>query len=575
MKVNTKWVVKNEIEGDFSIEKLLKVILQNRKISDIDDFLNPSIDKVPSFQKLHNSKEAAKVIVKALKGKKKIVVYGDYDVDGISGTCLLWSSLYFELSEFFKIDKKDLNIIPYIPDRVDEGYGLSKQSLDKLVKDGVDLVITVDCGVRDKDLIREYKKEHNIDFVITDHHLPPDDILEDLDYVLVHQMYPGYEYPFESVCGAFVSFLLVLAIKDYVGMESSIEKNRNHLDIVALPTVTDIMPLHGVNRIVVKEGLEVIREGKRLGLSELSKKAKIESKDISTYHLGYILGPRLNASGRIGSAMDGLKLLATKNENQAKELSTKLDNLNFERQQLTSKTLKEAREKVLSEGLKNLIFVSGKNWNEGIIGLVAGKLQEEFHRPVIVVTEINGEIKGSARSVNGLNITQVIEIFNEFLIKFGGHSQAAGFSVKEGSLEDFHKGIVEYMEDNLEKDLLDKVIEIDAKLKTEYLNMELAENLSKLEPFGYGNRKPVFLLENVVVVNKKILGREQNHMKLEIKGGDSGVEEVIMFNCLDDIESINIDDVIDLVGCVGINEWNGLTKVQFEAKDWRACNNSA
>ena len=385
-------------------------------------------------------------------------------------------------------------------------------------------------------------------------------------------MYPGKEYPFQSVCGAFVAFLLLLAIKQNVGMESSFEKNKQYLDLVALPTVTDVMPLHGVNRIVVKHGLEILKEGKRLGITKLVQRANVELENISTYHLGYILGPRLNASGRIGSAMDGLKLLATKDSTQAEELASKLDGLNFERQRLTSETLKEAKEKILSEDLKSLIFVSGENWNEGIIGLVAGKLQEEFHRPVIVASESEGEVKGSARSILGLNITEVIENFSEFLIKFGGHSQAAGFSVKEGKLEEFKKNIVEYVEDHLEKELLDKIIEIDSVLDTRYLNIELAEELSKLEPFGYGNKRPVFLLEKVVVVNKRILGKEQNHMKLEVKGEGSRVEEVIMFNCLEDIEKIEIDDVLDIVGCVGINEWKGLVKVQFELKDWRACN---
>jgi len=571
MKINTKWVVKNQIEGDFSIEKLFKAILQNRNIKNVKDFLNPDISKIPSFEKLHDSKTAAEKIVNAVKEKKKIVIYGDYDVDGISGTCLLWSFLYFELSEFLNLKKEDLNILPYIPDRVDEGYGLSVESLEKLKEQGVDLLITVDCGVRDKELIKKYK---DIEFIVTDHHLLPDDILENLDYPLVHQLYPGNGYPFSSVCGAFVAFLLILAIKKSVGMESSFEKNTQYLDLVALSTVTDIMPLHGVNRIVVKHGLETIRKGERLGLSKLSETANIELENISTYHLGYLLGPRLNASGRIGSAMDGLKLLSTKNASQAQELANKLDSLNFERQRLTSEILKQAREKILSEDLKSLIFVTGEGWNEGIIGLVASKLQEEFYRPVIIVTKNEGEIKGSARSINGLNITEVIETFSEFLIKFGGHAQAAGFSVKEGSLDEFREKIVEYVQDNLGKELLDKTIDIDVVLNTKDLNMELAENLLKLEPFGYGNKKPLFLLEKVVVVNKKVLGKDQNHMKLEIKGEGSGVEEAIMFNCLDDIEKIKVDDVIDLVGCVGINEWNNLTKVQFEVKDWRACNDS-
>ncbi len=569
MKCNLEqnWLVKNEIKGKFSFEKLINLLLENREIKNVDDFLNPELSKIPSFKKLHNSLEAAGKIVDAVKKKKKIVIYGDYDVDGICGACLLWSFLYFELSEFLKIEKKDLNILPYIPDRVDEGYGLSTQSLDKLVKEDVDLIVTADCGIRDKELIKKYDME----FVITDHHLPPEDILEGLDYTIVHQLFPGKEYPYPSVCGAFVIFLLILAIREFVGMESSFEKNTKYLDLVALATVTDIMPLNGVNRIVVKHGLKVFKEGNNLGLKKLSQMAKIDLSDITTYHLGYILGPRLNASGRIDSAMQGLKLLATRDSKQAEELASRLDGLNFERQKLTKEILEQAREKILAKDLESLIFVVGENWNEGIIGLVASKLQEEFHRPILVVTQTKDEIKGSARSINGLNITETIEKFSKYLIKFGGHSQAAGFSVKKGRLEEFRDEIVGYVNENLEKELLKKTLEIDSVLEADVFNIELAQEISKLEPFGYGNRKPVFLLKEAIVASKRILGKDQNHMKLEIKGENEGVIEAIMFNCLEDIEKINEDDIVSLVGCIGINEWNGSTKVQFEVKDWRAC----
>jgi single-stranded-DNA-specific exonuclease len=270
--------------------------------------------------------------------------------------------------------------------------------------------------------------------------------------------------------------------------------------------------------------------------------------------------------------MHALRLLSTRSENQALELAGKLDSLNFERQRLTREILGEAREKILEGELQSLIFVQGEGWNEGVIGLVAGKLQEEFNRPVLVVTTNENEMRGSARSVNGFNITEAIGMFEKYLIKFGGHNQAAGFSVKEGCLEDFEKEITEYVNKNISEEMFLKVVDIDCVLDTKYLNMELAENLLKLEPFGYGNKRPVFLLEKVVVVSKKVLGKDENHLKLEIQGNASGVDEAIMFNCAESIGKINVDDVVDLVGSVGINQWNGLTKVQFEIRDWKACN---
>lgn len=567
LEAKGKWEIKSRVEQDTSFEEILKLILKNREIENIKEFLHPELKNIPSFDKLHDSLTAAKKIVDAVKAKKRIVIYGDYDVDGIVGTSILWSFLYFELLEELKIDKDEIKIIPYIPDRVEEGYGLSNKSLDKLVEEGVDLIVTVDCGVRDKELIKQYE---GVDFVVTDHHLPPDDILDDLSHTLVHQLYPGHEYPSTTVCGALLSYLLVLAIKDIVGLDSSIESNKENLALVALATVTDIMPLKGVNRVLVKYGLEAFKETENIGIRKLAEVSGLNLRDINTYHLGFALGPRLNASGRMDLGMHALKLLCTKDEKLAIHLAEKLNSLNLERQNLTQQVLEEAKEN-LEKG--KLIIVMGDDWHEGIIGLVASKLQEEYYRPVMVFTRNGDEIKGSARSINGLNITELIEKFSKYLEKFGGHAQAAGLTLKAENFSDFKKDILQYCDENLEDELFESKLEVDVALSTDFLNMDFAQELSKLEPFGYGNKKPLFMLEGVVVVNKRVLGKEQNHMKIEIKGNSTEVDEAILFNCKDDIDRINEEDVLDLVGCIGINSWNGLTKVQFEVKRWRYCNN--
>jgi single-stranded-DNA-specific exonuclease len=567
LEAKGEWDIKSRVGNETSFEEILKIILKNREVKNIEEFLNPELTNIPSINKLYDSLGAAKKIVDAVKAKKRIVIYGDYDVDGIVGTSILWSFLYFNLLEELKIEKNEIKIVPYIPDRVEEGYGLSVQSLDKLVSEGVDLIVTVDCGVRDKELIKKYE---DIDFVITDHHLPPDDILDDLSYTLVHQLYPGKEYPFPAVCGAFISYLLVLAIKDFVGLESSIDSNKENLALVALATVTDIMPLKDVNRVLVKYGLEALKETENTGIKKLAEVSKLNIQDINTYHLGFVLGPRLNASGRMDLGMYALKLLCTKDESQATQLAKKLNALNLERQNLTQQMLEEAKENIKKD---KLIIVMGDDWHEGIIGLVASKLQEEYYRPVMVFTRSGDEIKGSARSINGLNITELIERFSKYLEKFGGHAQAAGLSLKYENFSDFKKDILQYCDENLEDELFESKLEVDVALSTDFLNMDFAQELSKLEPFGYGNRKPLFMLEGVVVVSKKILGNEQNHMKIEIKGNSVGVDEAILFNCKDDVDRINEEDVLDLVGCIGVNSWNGLTKAQFEVKKWRYCKN--
>lgn len=560
-EARSKWDVKEILSGDVSVDAFLKKLLEVRGYiadEDIKSFLSPELSNIPPYTNLFDSKSAAKKILEAIEEKKKIFVYGDYDVDGIVSTCILWTFLYRELGA---------DVLPYIPDRVQEGYGLSRTSLDNLVFKEAQMIITVDCGVRDKELIKEYSEKYGIEFIITDHHLPPDEILDGLTYTLVHPLYPGHEYPYPNVCGAYVAFLLVQAIKAVKGFDYILNEATPFLELVALASVTDIMPLVGVNRSIVKYGLQQLRQSKNIGLKQLANFAKLDLAGVSAYHLGYILGPRLNASGRIDSAMSGLKLLATSNMDTAVSLASKLNELNMKRQDITKEILEYARKSV--DASKKLIFIAGEGWPEGIIGLVAGKLQEEFFKPVIVLTTNGDEIRGSARSVTGFNITDAIASSSEYLEKYGGHSQAAGLTVKKGELENFKNSVMKYVEENLDSELLKRSLDIDLQISTSWLTMDIVRSLEALEPYGYGNKKPVFLLSDVVVVSKRVLGKDMNHMKLEIQGDYAGVDEAILFNCAEDIEKIKVDDRLDLVGSLGVNEWNNLSKVQFEIKEWR------
>ncbi|MFA5622733.1 MAG: single-stranded-DNA-specific exonuclease RecJ [Candidatus Dojkabacteria bacterium] len=562
LKSKSKWILPKRVEGT----DLISFLLKSRNISNIDSFLNPSLENIPSFEKMYDSKRAAKEIVQAVKNSKKIVIHGDFDADGISSVSILWEFLFRDLSKYLNCK---IDVVPYIPSRVDQGYGLTESSLDDLVSLGVNTVITVDCGIRDKELIKKYMKEKALHFIITDHHQPPEDILKDLDYTVVHPMYPKKEYPEVSVCGAFVTFMLIQAIKSEVGMEIKIDEDTEGLDLVALATVTDIMPLLGVNRDIVSFGIKQIQKGTRLGLKELVTISGIESKDIDSYHLGYILGPRINAAGRIGSPLDAVKMLVSDKQELCKSVANTLNETNYQRQFMTQESIQQAEEIIGEDINQKLLFVVGDGWHEGIVGLVAGKLNEKYHRPVLVGTRGEEGIRGSARSIEGFDITKALTSCSEYLDRYGGHEQAAGFTIKLDKVEEFSKCIHDIAEKEITEDMLIKDLKVDLLLGTQDIEIPLVERLDALKPYGNGNRKPLIGLVNLVVFKKQVMGKLANHMKLVCKGDGIDLITLILFNCDEDIEEIKVDDVIDVVGSVGINSWNGNEDIQFLVKEWR------
>lgn len=543
-------------------EDIVEYIIQSRGIKDKQAYLEPRVEDIPSHTKLHDTKSATKKIVEHIEKESKIIIHGDYDADGISATSLLWEFLYRDVSKFLG---KDVDVLPYIPDRIEQGYGLSEKSLTDLVELGANLVITVDCGVRDKELIQKFSKEKNLDFVITDHHQPPEDILENLDYTLVHQMYPDKEYPFKEISGTAVIYLLIQNMMGSLGMDSD---PLYGLDLVALSTITDIMPLQDVNRIFVKKGLEQIREGNRLGLQMLALRAKVDPREISTYHIGYVLGPRINASGRISSPMDAVRLLVSMDQKQCKEIANTLEMTNFTRQQMTSEILQSARD-IAQDIDDNLLFVLGEGWHDGIIGLVAGKLQEEHYKPVIVATKNEDVIKGSARSIKGFNITEALDKHKKYLEKYGGHELAAGFSAKKESIEEFKKDITQFANDTISKEQLTPKLEVEVLLDTHDITNKLVLDLAKLEPLGYGNKKPYICLMNLDIKKKYVIGKEGNHLKLFVQGSVDDYLTLLLFGCNEDVETLQEGKCIDVIGYPDINVWNGKETMQFTVREWR------
>lgn len=548
-----------------SVDDLIPFLLNERGIKESETFLNPSLDMIDGSDTLYDANCAAKQILKAVKDGCKIVIHGDFDADGISSVTILWEFLYKELSKHLG---KDIEVVPYIPSRVDQGYGLSDSSVKDMIDLGAQMVITVDCGIRDKELIKEYM-EKGLEFVITDHHQPPEDILEDLTYTVVHPMYPNKEYIQQEVCGAFVTFLLIQAIRKESGMEYEITNESAGLDLVALATVTDLMPLLDINRVIVHWGIKQIKEGKRLGMNELIKVAGIERDEIDSYHLGYILGPRVNAAGRIGAPLDAVKMFVSEKEQVCKNIADILNETNYQRQYMTQSSIEEAQELIGDVTDEKLLFVIGDGWHEGIVGLVAGKLNEKYHMPVLVGTKSKEDIRGSARSIEGFDITKALTSCSQYLSRYGGHQQAAGFSLSTENVKEFSKCIKEVANGEITDEMLVRDLRVDLLLDTEDINTELIERLDILKPYGNGNRKPVIALTNLVVFKKQVMGKLGNHMKLICKGSGVDLISLLLFNCEEDIEEINLDDVIEVVGSVGINEWNGNREVQFLVKEWR------
>ena len=560
LKSKSNWLLpKKKISND-----IVKYILKSRDI-DEKSFLEASLEDIPSFDKLYDSKRAAKKIVKCFREGKKIVIHGDYDSDGICSVSLLWEFLFKEVSE--KLDIK-VDVIPYIPSRVDQGYGLTSSSINDVLELGGQLLISVDCGVRDRELINEYRKEKGLEFVITDHHQPPEDLPQKLEYPLVHPMYPNHEYPNVNICGAFVTFLLIQSIRKELGMDFEINPDTPGLDLVALASVTDLMPLLDINRVVVKYGIEQIRKEKRLGLNELIKVSGLQPQDIDSYHLGYILGPRINAVGRIGSPLDAVKLLVSDKSQVCANIAEILNETNMQRQYMTQNGLDQAKE-IIGDSNEKILFVVSDDWHEGIVGLIAGKLNERYHRPVLVGTRKDGIVKGSARSITGFNITSALSSCSKYLERYGGHELAAGFTIKKGKEKEFSKCIHKIGEELITESMLIKDLHIDLLLGSESINRELINQLDILKPFGYGNSKPLLALTNLVVVKKQIMGKLGNHMKLLCKGEGIDLITIIFFDCDTDTEEINVDDVIDVVGAVDINSWNGNEDIQFKVKEWR------
>jgi single-stranded-DNA-specific exonuclease len=537
-----------------------------RSCEEAEVFFSLSEKGIVDPSELFDVDSAVERIEQAISLREKIFIHGDFDADGLCATAILWEYLYKE---------RKADALPYIPSRVDEGYGMTGKSLDAIVGQGGSLVISVDCGVRDGALISTYlhgsspskHSKKTLDFVVTDHHQLGESLPSGVP--LVHPLHPDGSYENAYLSGAGVAWKLVAALVKRQHEGSFKWGDVRGIDLAGFATICDLMPLSGENRIIASMGLQNMNEHPRPGIRAMMLESGISSHALSSYDVGYILGPRINAAGRIGDPLDALRLLTTGKTDVAGSLARALGVLNRKRQEQTEALFSEVREQIEREGKgEHLYFAYGNDWNEGIIGLVAGKLQELYHRPVVLVTKGKEGVKGSARSINGFNIVEAIGKFQELLVRHGGHAQAAGFTIDEKHVGKFGKLLQEHAKEFITQDMLNKELRADAFVDAGQLDWNLMDALRKMEPFGYGNRRPLFWVQDAVVVESNKMG-DGSHLKLLVKGNTGEALECVFFGGAKENASVRKGAVVDLIGNLDINTWNGVDRLQFRVLDMK------
>lgn len=536
-------------------------VLMNRgfhALEAVTSFLSTDLEALVDPFKLPGMAAAISRIQEAILGHQKICIYGDYDVDGMTSVAILFRA--------FKA--LGLGVETYIPDRIDEGYGINTGAITHLADQGVALVITVDCGITAVAPAR-VAKSLGVDLIITDHHECQPDLPEAV--ALINPKLPGANYPFEMLAGAGIALKLAMALlgEDFYAV------SRELLALSAIGTIADLAPLIDENRIIAKYGLEALTEiahsGDSVGLSALIEVCGLREKEITAGHVGFMMGPRLNAVGRLEHARDGVCLLITEDAQRAQEIAASLDALNKARQEAEKSILEEALQRIESDAIHTstgMIIVWGPHWHTGVVGIVASRLVERYYRPVIVLSEQEGLYKGSARSVEGYSIFEALMAQSKWLQKFGGHEQAAGLTLKQEDLQGFIEDLKVYNRTHLTEDHLVQKVHLDATLTSQVVRLQLLEELSHLEPYGLGNPKPVFRLSHLRLDDARRMGKQQEHVKLTLNDHYKLFEAVAFKygNRPLPFKGKRIDLAVQL----DFNTWQGVESVQLLLKDYRS-----
>ncbi len=572
---NKNWIFKKYNEQDvifykenYSLDELTSKLLSIRNIKkeDVQTFLNPSIKNfLPNPEILKDMQKSAKRTIQAISQKHKIGIFGDYDVDGASATALL--------ANFFNSINVPYEI--YIPDRKKEGYGPSAESFKKLIDNGTKLIFTVDCGTLSFDAI-DYASNNDIDVIVLDHH--QSEINLPKAHSIVNPNRLDDKSDLKYLCAAGVTFMFLISLNKKLRSNDWFIKSKisepnllEYLDLVALGTVCDVVPLVGLNRAIVSQGLKILKSKKNLGIKTLFDICDIQTKP-NVYHIGYQLGPRINAGGRVGKSSHGANLLISNNPKDVFKIATELDHFNKERQILEKDLMDKILKNLEDKTHESVMVIFGKNWHEGVIGIVASRIKDKFNKPVIIISiDNNGIGKASARSIVGFDIGSVIiaAVQEKILIKGGGHKMAGGFTIKNENVEKFKKFILKKFERLSNSKMNIKTLYLDSIIAPTALNLQFYNKVNSLAPFGSGNPEPKFVLENMKSINYKII--KDKHIKSVLVGLDGSSIKSIAFNCVENEIGAYLlkkdKKLFNIAGKLSLNEWQGQSNVEFIIDD--------
>lgn len=555
-KVNADTV--SRVANKYNIPDIIAHILLNRNVpeADITSFLAKTKQGILNPMTMLDMEKAAERVRAAIESGESIAIYGDYDVDGITSTALLY--------DFLK--KNGANVIYYIPDRMDEGYGINIMAVNKLIKSRIKLLITVDCGITATGET-EFAKLQGMDVIITDHHTCKEKIPAAPEAV-VNPKRPDDEYEFDALAGVGVAFKLAMAVSMKLGKGAG-ACFEEYVDLAAIGTVADVVPLVSENRIIVEKGLAKLQSPKRCGIKALLEVAGAADKRVTSETIAFAVSPRLNAAGRLGTAKTAVELLLTEDRERAVEIARELDSSNKERQEIEQAINDEAMQMIAEDkdfAKKKVIVLAKEGWHNGVIGIVASRITERFYRPCILISLTNGVGKGSGRSIESFNLFDALTECDKLLTTFGGHSVAAGLGINEENIAEFERKINEYAESVLKPEDMVQQVKIDRILSGGELSLGTVSRLAALEPYGMGNEKPVFAVKNARAVSVAGVGAENRHLRLMIEKDNTRVA-CIGFGMGEYASIVKSGDMIHLAFRLDINSYRGSDTVQLVLTD--------
>lgn len=567
-----KWMVYNKkadfqkIGSEFGIDPVIARLIRNRDIQDMKEirsYLYGTLAEIPSPWKMKDMERAVQILQKKITQKKKIRIIGDYDIDGVTATCILLKGL----------KRLNANVDTYIPDRVKDGYGMHEQLIDKALEDGIDTILTCDNGIAAAAEI-EYAKKEGLTVIVTDHHdIPFRDTEDGRIWIIpkadavVNPKQNDCLYPNKNICGAVVAWKLIWAL--YERLEIDSDEIWDFLELAAIATVGDVMDLQGENRIIVKEGLKKLSSTSFEGLKALICVNNLEGAEITAYHVGFVIGPCINASGRLDTAARSLELLLADNMEDAMKLADDLYDLNQSRKAMTEQGKEQAIQSIEENNLgkDRVLVVYLPDCHESLAGIIAGRIREAYNKPVFVLTKGSDGVKGSGRSIEAYSMYEELVKCSDLLMQFGGHPMAAGLSMEEKNVELFRRRL----NDNCtltEQDLIPKIM-IDVPMPISYLSKKLTEQLKVLEPFGKGNSKPLFAQKNLRAVGIRVFGRNRNVAKmLLIDENGIKMDAVYFGEAQEFVDFVQAHDTISITYYPEINVFQGRENLQVVIKNY-------